>query len=291
MDVSPDGKYVATLSEWVKVTDIESKEQVAQFSLLDLLGVDGLKNHLSDMEFDPRTGRLAVAALGERTIVFWSRESDAVREVTPELASNVSLTSIAYTSDGRMLVASDTSGRLWFCDTDTLELSFWQTNNSIARVGFLDGTRRLAVLQANTKDAYQFSVFDIVARKKLLGPTPAHNTSQFLACSPDGQFVATRGFGGLVHLWDGLDAKHIKTIGSPGEDIKSATFTRDSNYLVTGSQMIRFWDLQSLDEVVGLGEGAAANHHLDFSPNGEFLLSGALDGTVRIWKAPHLDAR
>ena len=137
---------------------------------------------------------------------------------------------------------------------------------------------------------FQLTCFDSSSRKKVFGPIDVGGT-EYLATISDASMIAAPGPAGAVKLISGIDGRQIALLKTVGEDVDYVAFTRDGNYLATCSQQIKFWDLETFNEVIELETGLAPKFHLAFSPAGDYMLSAALDGSLRQWKAPFFKDR
>jgi WD40 repeat protein len=73
-----------------------------------------------------------------------------------------------------------------------------------------------------------------------------------VAFSPNGRYVAAGGGNGLLLIWDvrtgSLGAKC--TTGGGGEgDLKAGLFTPDGKGILTGANILQFWDASSLADI------------------------------------------
>ena len=128
--------------------------------------------------------------------------------------------------------------------------------------------------------------------------------------SPDGKYIVSASSDGTIRIWDVKTGKQsgellkghrinvpsTSTCDSPkyhvvrkkGDDVLSATFSPDGQYIVSASddKTIRIWDAKTRKQIVEPLEG-----HTDtvksatFSPDGKYIVSASDDNTVRIWDA------
>jgi WD40 repeat protein len=118
---------------------------------------------------------------------------------------------------------------------------------------------------------------------------------EVVAVSPDGRTLASAGDGGVIHLWDLGSGKSLRTIDAKLGLVVSLAFRPDGALFAGGFGSIRGWNpatgepvtpsVRVHPDVADLGGGASETNSIDalcFSPDGKALISGAVDGTIRV---------
>lgn len=109
--------------------------------------------------------------------------------------------------------------------------------------------------------------------------------------SPDGRRFATTGFQGLATLWD-VATRRPTPIG-PDQPLHPhhPVFSLDGRRLITSGRtsedLFWIWDVATGRSVATLpGVAGRLYAWLDFSPDGNTLCAGSVQGTVLFWRAP-----
>lgn len=114
-----------------------------------------------------------------------------------------------------------------------------------------------------------------------------HTTYVFCCCfNPQGTIIASGSFDETIRLWNVKDGKCMRELPAHSDPVTSVDFNRDGTMLVSSSHdgMCRVWDsanghcLKSL-----IDESCPPVAFARFSPNGKYILVGALDGHIRLW--------
>ncbi|CUA73703.1 putative WD repeat-containing protein slr0143 [Synechocystis sp, PCC 6803 substr. Kazusa] [Rhizoctonia solani] len=212
-----------------------------------------------------------------------------------------SVTSLAFSSDGKLLASgsNDRTVLVWDIQNGTLtggsDVGHTAPVNSVAfspdgshvASGTNDGTIRVRQIHGPG---------NIIDLSPPAGkPRPSVQSVSF---SPDGAYIVSGGKDSSISVWD-LAKRALRTTPEQfqghKESVNSVAFSPDGELLASGSNdcTIRIWRLSDGMPLHTIGgpKSTVSNdyEHTDpissvkFSPDGEFIVSGSWDATVRAW--------
>ncbi|HAJ64819.1 MAG TPA: hypothetical protein DCP31_40910, partial [Cyanobacteria bacterium UBA8543] len=197
--------------------------------------------------------------------------------------------SVSFSPNGQHFAAASDDGtvRLWDLSGKPLikipahlkpvkSMSFSQNGERIV-TGSEDGTARL----------WNLSGKQLVEFKGHPGAVLS------VSLSPDGQHLATAGEQGTIRLWD-LSGKLLVEFKKQPGLVKSVSFSPNGQLLATAGEpgKVRLWNLKGrlLQEFPGYWQQCRLINRpqcrimsASFSPNGQHLVTGGYDNTVRLW--------
>jgi eukaryotic-like serine/threonine-protein kinase len=125
-------------------------------------------------------------------------------------------------------------------------------------------------------------IWDVLARRQLRELAAGQVRIWSVRVSPNGDLVAAGDADGVVHVWDTVSWSH-RTLRTAAGDIWELAFSPDSRRLAAGTNEGRIHVWSTIDwqerQLRGHTEMVSTLRFLD----GDRLLSGSGDGTVRLW--------
>jgi superkiller protein 8 len=107
--------------------------------------------------------------------------------------------------------------------------------------------------------------------------------------SPDARFIASGHESGNIYVFSTATSRLLHSLPGLVKPVRAVKFSPGSSLLAAAgdARIISLYDPSSGEQVTNLGGGggghAAWITSLDWSHTGQYLLSGSLDGTVKVW--------
>ncbi|MBD2607035.1 TIR domain-containing protein [Scytonema hofmannii FACHB-248] len=212
-----------------------------------LEGHDGV---ISSLSFSPDQQTIASAG-GDGTIKLWKHDGELIGTLLEGHKDTVR--SVSFNSDGQILASGGNDGivRLWKKKDGT-----WKEDENWRKT--------LSVSKEKVKQVFVVSF------------------------SRDGKLLAAAGEGGTVKIWQ-LDGELIASLTDPNDpyEVYSISFNPISPIIATSyGRKVKLWRWKDgKGEVIQVfDEHKDEVTSVDFSPDGQILASGSLDGTVKLWQ-------
>jgi WD40 repeat protein len=289
---SPDGETLASGSAngTVMLWDVATRKAVGE-SLV------GHKDDVTSVAFSPDGETLASGSY-DGTIILWNL---ATRQ--PLRAQVGGVTSVAFSPDGETLASGGDDGTIILWDVDTrrpVGEPLTGHEDRVASVAFSPDGETLA---SGGHDG-TIILWDVATQRTLGDPLSGHERRvASVAFSPDGETLASGGYDRTIRLWDVATQQPVgEPLISHKRRVASVAFSPDGKTLASGSydDTIRLWDVATQQPVgeplTGHEAGTSVASRTEggesqtsgiasvaFSPDGDTLASGSLDGTIILW--------
>ena len=309
---SPDGRVLASGSEdkTVKLWDSETGKLNQTLS--------GHTEKIDSVVFSPN-GKLLVSGSRDKTVRFWDTQQRQLKHTLK--GHTLDVTSVAFSPDGKVLVSGskDKTVKLWDSEQGELEHTFFQvgatsvtfstdgrllaaSDNDMVSVwdleerelvNFLvdhgDSVTSVAfssegnVLASGSKDK-TIKLWD--SEQGEVKQTLSDDTQEItcLVFSPDGRVLASGSADKAVKLWDSEQGELKHTLLDHIYDVTSVAFSPDGKLLASGSHdgKVNLWDVEQ-GELQHTLRAYMDVFSVVFSPDGR-LLAASGNKAINIWQ-------
>ncbi|MDX2076246.1 MAG: WD40 repeat domain-containing protein [bacterium] len=273
VDFSPNGFYAlaSSFDSYLYLFDIETGEQVRQFS--------GHTDWVFNADFT-RDGTLLASASADDTIRIWDVASATTLEVLSGHTENV--TNVAFSPDASILVSTGQDNRILVWDTSTWSIIADLRGHTdwVWDVAFSPDGSFFATISSDTNGiVWNAQTFEEVGR--LVGHTSVAISIEY---SHDGLNILTGSHDGTAILWDAATFQPIRYYrggnGESGTAVMDVAFSPDDNLVAMASfsGFVHIWEKNGTPLASYTGHTSSGVWAVQFSPDGQFFLSGADDG-------------
>jgi WD40 repeat protein/tetratricopeptide (TPR) repeat protein len=237
-----------------------------------------------------REGRIALSADGRQLATITSDDTFAIRNSagkTTRRRKHPTITFLAFSPDGRLLVTTGKEGksRLWDTDSGRQVGPVLLHDGEVWHASFsLDGKR--LVTASKDRTARVWDAAKGWARVATLQHTDSVNHSAF---DPSGKYLVTINLRAQARVWNATTFAPVTApwpnrdqlppggLSPKGSRPRAVTLGRDTTPLV--------WDLATGRPVTPPSAFRGGVTRAAFSPDGRWVLTAGLDGTARVWDA------
>jgi WD40 repeat protein len=270
--LSPDGKRLASAGTdgKVKIWEIQTGQEIHV-----------LRGHTTVVKcvaFRP-DGQLLASASQDGTVKIW--EAQTGQEMCTLHSLGGAVNCVAFSPDGNLVAGAlgDSTVKIWKPQNDTAIRTLKGHMQPVNSVGFSPDGKYLASGSWDGTARIWGSQSDRPTHT-LRGDVGAVFSVAF---SPDGQRLATAGQYGAVKIWQVETGKEILTLTGPGV-ASCVTFSADGQRLASAHfGTVRVCAAQTGQEIVTLHGHGKEVGSVAFMPDNKSLISGSVDGTVKLW--------
>jgi WD40 repeat protein len=285
---SPDSRFILSNSSsfGAQLWDVATGTQL--YSTSDASG------ECTAVAFSP-DGQSVLCGFEDGTVEVWTIAPWAKQAVLPSF-SNGEVRAVIFTPDSQYVVSAFEDGtvRVWALTQQTQEaFTTGYSMSATANVVFTLDCWFMAVTKYDDGAARVWKLLPGAPPELLVIARPADGSYKAAAFSPDGCTVVFGAEDG-IHVWDTATGTQRTTINGHSDDVMALTFSRDGQFLVSGSEdgTILVWNFtagaQQPDYILN-GHSGWVNS-VAFSPDAKLVVSTSENGTIQVWSgAPSAD--
>ena len=275
LTLSPDGKIllVGTGGDTVSVIDLEQQKVIySTFAQI---------NDFSTIAFSPDGETFAIAE-DMKISVFSTAKGERLETLKghPKRVSDV-----AISPDGKQLVSVSSAVRdirIWDLETGELIATLTEDIGPIRCVDFTPDGRFFITGSIGEDRTIKFWDANTLELVQTSPQQPGYIND--LAVSADGKLVAA--VRNYIKVWDLSDVSVLQNIKGPALEINALATSPDSRYVATANKegTIMIFDIITGQRVVTAEGHTGWVRTVAFSPDGNYLYSGAEDKVVKVWQ-------
>ncbi|HLX95358.1 MAG TPA: protein kinase [Verrucomicrobiae bacterium] len=247
----------------------------------------GHDNEVWCAAFSP-DGKFLATGGKDHNVMLWSLD---VRPRGLRVMAHDRELSLQFSPDGKRLATFDPqvgNAALWDMDRIT------ETGSITGRVviGFSSDGKSSALFDAsNLKLQFWLPDGKTLRKEVRLAGAPLENSPACCATSPDGRFFFAIDANGMIRVWNAETGQLLQTFNGPMPPIRNAILSSGGTYLAISEERDHFVYLFNCAD----GSERHLTGHIDFvsglsfSPDGQTLATGSMDGTIRLWNVANGD--
>jgi WD40 repeat protein len=222
-----------------------------------------------------------VSAVGDNTVRVWDLWVGRELARLPAHGDRITAVAVGHRGNFFATASQDRTVKIWSLRRLGPPVTLGAPNAEITSLTFLGDDSRLATVGVDG-GVKVWSLSD----KRVLSDFQAHGAGRaVIAAPPDGTRIVSAGADGFVRVWNSASGERMAEIGSGGAATALSLNREDGRIaaaLLDGSIVLLQADGARIGQLVG-HDGKVSS--VAFVPKTGRLLSGGIDGTVRLWDA------
>jgi WD40 repeat protein/tRNA A-37 threonylcarbamoyl transferase component Bud32 len=292
LDVSPDGKFIATGNDAGILT---------LWNLASGVPLWSAQRHTSailTMKFSPDGSQLATGG-SDFSVMIWDLTT---RE--PRLASRQTywVWDLAFSADGRQLLIGTEFGDATLFELEADPKSSAQPpaprrvwtaalgrDNAIFSVLILPNGKQVLLGTYSGRIAQVDS-----GSGEVVGVFSGHSAGvRSLSLSPDGNQLVTSGNDNTIMLWDLQSGRSTQTLRGHSASVTAAEFSPDGSRVISSAEdgTIKLWLPAETRETVAFERHTGPIRTGGLTADGRLAITGSQDGTARLWNTQSAEER
>ncbi|MBO3460830.1 serine/threonine protein kinase [Aetokthonos hydrillicola Thurmond2011] len=286
---SPNGQLVASGSNdsTIKLWQLDTGK------LLRSLGgwFSGHSSMVHTVTFSP-DGQVLASGSWDDTIKLWQVTTG--REIRTLMAHSNWVNSLVFSPDGQLLASAgaDSTIKLWQVSSGKQIRTFSGHSDTILSIAFSPDGKLLASVSAD----YTIKLWHVISGQEFLTFAGHSFYVNSIAWSNDGKILASGSSDKKIKLWQVSNGQEIRTFSGHSNAVSSVTFSpippssleqREPRGILASAswdQTIKLWQINTGKEICTLSGHSNYVRSVAFSPDGQTLVSGSDDNTVKVWQ-------
>ncbi|MEN8136001.1 MAG: hypothetical protein ABFS18_10790 [Thermodesulfobacteriota bacterium] len=279
VDISPDGRLVVSggLDGKVRIWNIADGKELHAF---------GENLEVADVAFSPNGLRVICAARNDRkkdVIQIWDYTKEKLREEIEGHSQRIN--TVAYSPNGKMIASGsgDNTVKTWYASNGRDIHSYKAGKNDVLAVSWSPDSDYIASGLSWDSNILVWNT----SRDKLVKTLDGHGDwVTAVLYSPSGRNIISGSKDGSIRIWDSGSGKETSMFREAwwGE-IRELAISGDGSYLAgaTENNSVVIWYVASGKLLNVLAGHSGRVNGVAFSTDGRLIVSGGVDGTVRLW--------
>jgi WD40 repeat protein len=294
LSLSPRGRILASGSrdKTIRLWRMDTGELLHTFAGRSLWSSSGHQDRISALAFSS-DGRVLISGSNDGTVKLWDVSAQTLITTLPGQGWDVS--AVALDPDGYWLASGNGDGniQLWDFETDELLANLAQHQDRVSAL-VIDASGHVLVSSSYDKTIRLWDLSTDQVIQVLRGHVDRVSA---LAMTPDGSLLVSASWDKTIKLWDFQHREQLRVISAHRDRINCLAMHPTGKLFASGSEdsSIKLWNLQGWNlqggDRTALSESrlcvlrhAWGVNALVFSADGQRLVSGSADETIKIWQ-------